>query len=706
MYSEKEKKKILELAKKYVKKGRFQEAITEYQRWLSEDPQDLNIRNVIGDLYVDLGQKDNAITEFKKIAYFYEKKGLFNQSLAIYKKINRLNPADDEVAFKLANLLSNQGFLSEAKNKYLEIAEQQCKENKTKNAISAFEKVLKFDKKDHKVKLTLADIYAKEGLVDRAIDEFNEVAEFKIKNNEWKEAKDILKKARGLKEGDLRTLANLIEILKKERKKEEALDLIEEVLKRDKDNLQALSFLGSLHFEDQNFKKARETYEKILSLRSKDVEARIKLGRIHIEEGKLDEVFDLYEPLVDSLLKRKKEEKAIGLLGLILATKKVHLPTIEKLASIYKSNKQLDNLELAYRAILEECRRKSLKEKSLSVLREMHKIFPMDEEYYMEFRKIKRELGMTEEEAAAEEPPVFIDEAKEIIKETLDQADLYVEQGLIRNARRILENLRAKFPSESIIEEKIKALNQLSPQVREEEIPERVERVAEEEIQKLGKDIKKKHRMRRLFSEEGGEEKLTAADVFAETDIIPIISQEEKEIKYYDLKERVDEELAIIQSIRHQQMKRDTADLEKELSDIVSEFRRGMREKIDKEDYESHFSLGIAYLEQELVDEAIEEFKLACKDEKRAVDCYSILSFCYRKKKDYKQALDWLEQALEISKKGSSQYFGLKYELAALYEEMKEREKALSLYNEIKKWNPKYRDTTDRIENLEKKFSK
>lgn len=706
MYSEREKKRILENAKKCVKKGKIQDAITEYNKLLAADPHDLNIRNVIGDLYLDSGQKDKAINEYRKIASFYEKKGLFNQSLAIYKKINRLNPADDEAATKLAELLYNQGFLAEAKKRYLEMADRLRKDNRSKEAIFAYERVLKLDKKDNKARLSLAELYAREGLLDQALAEYNEVAEDKIRNKNLKEARDILNQARSLKEGDLRTLINLIEILKSEKKREEALGHIDEILAKDKDNLQALSLLAELHFEGQNLEEARKSYEKILSLRPKDIRARVRLGRIHIQEGRLDEAYGLYEPLVDALLKKKKDEKAIGLLGLILASKKPHLPTLEKLASIYKSRKQLENLELAYKAILEECRKMKLREKSLAILKEMHRIFPTDEECYKELRKLRREMRITEEEAAAEEPPVFVDEAKEIIKETLDQVDLYVEQGLIRNARRLLENLKTKFPTESVIEERIKALSQLSPKVKEEEIPERVEKAAEEEIQKLGKDIRKKVRTLQPLFGEGSEEKLTAADVFAETDIIPIVSPEEKEIKYFDLKEKVEEELAAIQAICRQQMKRNTADLERELSEIVSEFKKGVKEKIAKEDYESHFNLGIAYLEQDLIDEAIEEFEIACRDKRRTVDCCSILSYCYRRKKDYKQALDWLDRALETVKKGSGQYFGLKYEMASLYEEMKEKKKALALYSEIKKWNPKYRDTTDRIENLEKKSSK
>jgi tetratricopeptide (TPR) repeat protein len=283
MYSEKEKKKILELAKKYVKKGKLEEAIAEYQKLATSDPQDLNIRNVIGDLYLQSNQEDKAVAEFKKIADFYEKRGLLTKSLAIYKKIDRLRPADEEVAIKLADLLADQGFLSEAKKKYLEIAERLKDDKKAKEAISTYQKVLKLDKKEYRAKLNLADFYAKGGQQDRALAEFNEVAEFKIKSKEWKEAEDILNRAKALKEDDLRTLANLIEVLKKEKRKEEALNLIQKVLKKDRDNLRALSYLGTLYFEDNKFKKARETYQRILSLRPKDVEARVKLGRIYIQ---------------------------------------------------------------------------------------------------------------------------------------------------------------------------------------------------------------------------------------------------------------------------------------------------------------------------------------------------------------------------------------------------------------------------------------
>ena len=193
---------------------------------------------------------------------------------------------------------------------------------------------------------------------------------------------------------------------------------------------------------------------------------------------------------------------------------------------------------------------------------------------------------------------------------SLAQADLYVEQGLLRNARRILENLRISYPDDPRISQKLDTISKASPQAKVDEILQRVEKVSAEETKLFGK-------------------------------------------KAY--------------------------------------FR---------------FNLGIAFLEQGLLDEAIEEFKLASKDKSRTVECFTVISNCYRQKKDSQEAAKWLEKALKITKEGSDWFYALKYELASIYEELKEIEKAFILYTEIKKWNSEYKDVDRKVKIIEKKLQK
>ena len=134
MIPEKERNKIAKDAQKYAKKGKLQEAIAEYQKLLTENSVDLSVRSTLGDLYVRSNQKEKAIEEFQKIASHYQERGLYSQSIAVYKKINKLNPSDIKIGIKLADLYYNQGFLSEAKREYQRIADN-LKESHWENPI-------------------------------------------------------------------------------------------------------------------------------------------------------------------------------------------------------------------------------------------------------------------------------------------------------------------------------------------------------------------------------------------------------------------------------------------------------------------------------------------------------------------------------------------------------------------------------------------
>jgi tetratricopeptide (TPR) repeat protein len=696
MIENKDREKIESLAKKHIKRGKINDAIAEYRKLLSGDEQDISIRAIIGDLFAKSGQKDKAVEEFHRIADFYEEKGLFSKAIAILKKANRLDPDNIKFAGKLADLYQDQGFASEAKSEYLKFAESLKKENKTKEAIQIYRKLLDMIPQDMDIRIDLAELYKKEGQIEQATTELNNVAEHKIKKDDLEAAQKILSDAWKLNEDNPRTLINMIEIFKQNNKKKEALELINKILKKDEGNIEALNLLGNLYLDEKKYKEAEEVYSRIISLKPNEVEATINLGRIFIQKGKLDEAYEVYEPLVDTLIRKGKEDKAVGLLGLILAGKKAHIPSLEKLASLFRNKAQKENLEIVNQVILEEYKKLDLKEKMLTVLRELVDTFPEDEGYYHEYIKLRKGFGEGDDASSEEKADLSISEVKELVNATLAKVDLYLEQGLIRNAKRILEDLRLRFPNETNINEKIEEIKELSSKIRRDEIAERIGRVSQKESQIVDKipDTSKVGEVQ--------EDKITSADVFAETDIIPMGSYESGEREYFDLSTIIDEEAEAINSIINYQIRGDTTIVEKALSDIVSDFRNALEEKVDKENYESHYNLGIAFLEQELFDEAIEECKLSARSKELEVDSYSVISFCYNKKKDFKEALDWIEKAMKLAEKDSSQSLALKYEQGSLYEAMNKGQKALKAFQEVKKLNAEYRDVKIKIKALEK----
>ncbi|MFW6160855.1 MAG: tetratricopeptide repeat protein, partial [Acidobacteriota bacterium] len=408
-------------------------------------------------------------------------------------------------------------------------------------------------------------------------------------------------------------------------------------------------------------------------------------------------------PLVDGLMRKQKEAKAIGLLGLILAAKQTHIPTLEKLAEVYKTSQQRENLEKVYNILLEEYERAELQEKQLSVLERLFAVFPERNDYRHQYKKLRQELGLQEDDQADQGLRVEKERIREAVSAHLAKAELYAEQGLFKNARRILEDLRMRYPEEELINQKIEELKSTMAKMDDGELIKRVEKATEKETVLFGQSTSPGARRQGIIDDDDDvvvEEKVTAADIFAETDIIPVISREYGPREFYDLGTRIQEELKAIKEIYNYQLQGDTAIVEKALSDIVSEFKKALNEKVDKEDYESRYNLGIAFMEQGLFEEAIEEFNMVLQDELLLMDACLALALCYKEKKDFDEAMNWLEEARKMVKEDTFPYYALKYEEASLLEVRGDKKKAAKIYNEIKKWNQDYRDVSKKVDEL------
>jgi len=850
--------KTRELAEKYVKKGKLTEAISEYKKLLTGDTQEVNVRSIISNLYLKLNQKRRALDELSQVATHYEERGLYSQAMAVYKKISKLNPKDTEAAMKLGDLYSRQGFPSEAKEEYLKVGKELVRDNQIKRAIFLYEKLKKIDKKDPEARLALADLYTREGSTDQAVEELNDAAAIKIHNNDLKHARELLNRAKKLKPDHQRTMSNLVDLLKREDEKKEALSLIDDILKKDKDNVKALRQMGNLYFDDQNLEKAEEIFSKIISLRPKDVRATVKLGQINILHDNLDQAFELYEPMVDNFIQKQDVKKAIGLLGLILSTKKAHLPSLEGLASIYKSNNQAKNLEIVYRVMLEEYHKKDLRKESIPLLSELVRLCPGDDEISNEYDRMIKKFGVPEVAKEAEVPfgearevETPLEEAKREAEETLaepkeaevrpgrtveiespvgdeKEPEVSLEEAKREAEETLAEPKEAEERLEKTLEVEPPKMEEIEPEApleeaKEVEVPSSEERQAEEPLPEPkeaeispGEEKEQELQLEKLREveeppkveeppalekeaeaslEEAGEmttplseEKAPEApsevakeveppielakeeeppievtkeaeapiEVTKEAEVPPrgpktvekILKRDKDEEITLQEKKEADGRLGLLEGTEQKlEMSLAQADLYIEQGllrnarrilenlrisypddarisqkiDTISKASPQAKvdeilqrvEKVSAEETKLfgkkayfRFNLGIAFLEQGLLDEAIEEFKLASKDKSRTVECYTVISNCYRQKKDTKEAAKWLAKALKITKEGSDWFYALKYELASIYEEMKETEKALVLYSEIKKWNPEYKDVDSKIKILEKRLHK
>ena len=137
--------KVIANAEKLVAKGKIEPAIKEYERLLEDSPNDVNTLNRIGDLWVRVNNNAEAVKVFSKIADHYSKDGFFLKAIAIFKKINKLDPSKLEIYAKLADLYAKQGLAMEAKSQYQVLAEYYLKHGEPGNALAIYRKISELD---------------------------------------------------------------------------------------------------------------------------------------------------------------------------------------------------------------------------------------------------------------------------------------------------------------------------------------------------------------------------------------------------------------------------------------------------------------------------------------------------------------------------------------------------------------------------------
>ncbi len=135
----------------------------------------------------------------------------------------------------------------------------------------------------------------------------------------------------------------------------------------------------------------------------------------------------------------------------------------------------------------------------------------------------------------------------------------------------------------------------------------------------------------------------------------------------------------------------------KSLEELFHDFKKGVEEQIDDQDYETHYNLGIAYKEMGLYNEAVEEFAKASHDEIRFLDCCFMIASVYEEIGDTNQAIEWLESGVAKAKDLGKDDKALLFEAGSILERAGETEKAKSYFQKVYDKDPTFRNVGEKI---------
>jgi pilus assembly protein FimV len=402
--------KIIASAEKLVAKGKIEPAIKEYERLLDDNPNDVNTLNRIGDLWVRINRNDEAVKVFGKIADHYSKDGFFLKAIAIYKKINKLDPSKLDIYAKLADLYAKQGLAMEAKSQYQVLADYYLKHGDPGNALAIYRKISELDPNSINVHVKLADLYSQNNQTSEALKEYDRVGKMLLKRGMLDEAVQVFRKALKIDGSNVDLVDSLVTALLEARDFDNAMQIVQTSLDSNADNVRLLALQGRIFLAKGDAQSARKALERGLAVKPDEPAIRESLAELYLKVADPDKALSMISPNADKALAKGERGAAVEMFNRILRVDATHAPTLERLVALYSRLNEETNILASMNSLAEAHMGKGNYDDAARVLEKLIEREPQNAQHRNKLQFVKSQMGGIDtipahQKSAPEAPP-------------------------------------------------------------------------------------------------------------------------------------------------------------------------------------------------------------------------------------------------------------------------------------------------------------
>jgi tetratricopeptide (TPR) repeat protein len=672
------KDKLLESAQKFIAKGQLDRAIKEYVQIVAIDSGDIRHRQKLAELLVRVNRKEEAIAEYEVIAKHFSNDLFYLKAIAVYKQVQKLDPANINTRLALASLYAKQGLTGNALTEYTLALNHYQKEGALAEALAIIEQMLVADPQNLETHQNYAETFLAAGQKDKAYLEFIRLAILLCKGGDEKGAARIRERVLTLfpddRDFDYAVLSTQIE----EGDTAGAIPHLQGLLHIDNADAKAWRLLARSYLKARETGAGRSMLGNIINQLSDVTTAPDRLATAVIAEWDIDASLDLLEaeremfPSISlgeyyATLRNKAPHNARVIQGLKDAGMAGGATEQPAGAVAATDSLTLENGDKGSQATLSP----ACETPEVSELPPEPPMAPPDDMSWEE----EIDLSLLEEEGMNH---LFADSGKNAFGSVSESSSLPVmgkeRQGILQEKEVAIDSEDLSEISFDIDESDIsddKWLQDVTP-------PEAADAGPGDSWEEAGEGAVG------IPPEEGKNENPAAAEsTFLTEGASPVTDKVE-------IREKAEKAPPAVK-------KRIKYVLDGEFSDS----KEGGGQQLDKGDTETHFNLGIAYKEMGLFDEAISEFQTAAIDPKRKIDCLTLEGICRRDKGDFAGAEEVLINTLALDGLTVEEKLSLTYELAFLCESAGRQDDAVSYYREVRAINPGFRDAAEKIAHLQ-----
>ncbi len=742
-----DKAKVLKAAEKFLSQGKINAAIKEYRQIVDNDADDLTTLNMLGDLYVRSGKKEEAVSCFERIAEHYSTQEFNLKAIAMYKKIERLRPGDPIIALKLAELYAAQGLVHDARAQYLVVADAYTRSGDNRKALDILHKIADLDPNNTEIRLKLADGYLKENMRRESAAAFVQAANRLHQTAAHDKALDAYSKALQLVRDDREALRGMLESHIARGTADEAAEVLERVVEGHEDDNELVSMLARAYLEAEDPKGAERATSMLMTQDGSNYTQFLPVTRLYLEQGEIDETIRILSTIIERMLAGREERELLELVNQVLERNPDHVAALRMLVRIHWWQRDMDALRASLERLAESAEASELIDEERYALTQLVRLAP-DEQRYLDRLNL---LGGLQEETADDfsapvetesEVPQF--ETFAMVEEEFEQAAPVVADEFETNAAPgstfsdptasfadLNEDESAPGFSTDFQEVDFSIVAPAEGEAPTEPAEEgRLETMMRQELESVDFYIAQGYAdiavdtLEMLERQFGPHPEIQSRrEKLAERDTQPV-AEASTAFEFGGAEELsatpVHETIAFDTDSAYASLAGDggnnvgsaapvAAGIDSGLAELFEEFRVAEEGDDVKEDFETHYNMGTAYKEMDLMDEAIQEFQTSASlvragdGTSRFLQCCNMLGHCFIQKGMPEAAVLWFKKGLSAPGHSEDEYQALRYELASAYEQLGDLKHAREFYTEVYGVDVSYREVAEKLSQLRQK---
>jgi tetratricopeptide (TPR) repeat protein len=384
---------LISSAEKSLQKGKVDAALKDYLKVLEEAPGDINVLNKVGDLNVRLGRNEDSIPYFLRIAEHYGHDGFYVRAIAMYKKINKLDPARLDIYEKLAELYVKQQLWMEAKSNYQVLADYLLKQDNLQGAIGIYQKMVSIEPQNLQLHVKLADLFTQGKRIPEALREYAVVAAALSERGANEEAIRVYEKALKLAPDNLDILKTLVPLLLSINAIDQARAALRKGLDASPRSVPLFLLAAEAALTANDMAEARSYASKAQAVDPENEEVLAAVVRIQIKGRRPDLAWAAASPLADASLRRGEAKKALAILVPIAKAAPDADELVKKIVDIAAGSGD-EVTALPYRSALAELyRKKGRLAEAADLLRICSRIQPDNAEFRSRLSQLEPQAG-------------------------------------------------------------------------------------------------------------------------------------------------------------------------------------------------------------------------------------------------------------------------------------------------------------------------